>query len=250
MPAGASLPLRLSARSPYRPAPRKPMLAQLVQVSPQVDAPINIGFGSLPIVLGSFGGAVASVILGAYVPSIQGVTTIVAVGLGGFGVYNLLVNRGLIDTIPGGGEAPGAVSNPVGGAGASAPIASSPASAIDGVAGRVISPTEFQTVDNSPFNSTVPVRVRLSNPSGQGVTFDLVFIVNEIPFPFESGEKTNTMSTRVSLGAGETRDVDVPINLVTWGWTANQVDVYLTVQKRTIAGGSTSLLDVRHFVVD
>jgi hypothetical protein len=216
-------------------------------VSPRVDAPINIGLGSLPAVLGSFGGAIASVVVGMYAPDVRTFTTIAALGLTGFGIYNLLARQGIVP----GGEIPGAVSAPPGsGATASAPIATSSRDAIYEVTGRVISPTEWQVVDNSPFDPKVSVRVRLSNPSDQDVTFDLVFVVNEIPYPLERGEQTNSVSTRVSLGAEETRDIDIPISLVTWGWTASQVDVYLTVQKRTILGDSPELLDSRHFVVD
>jgi len=255
MPSGATPRLRLLGdaprqHAPFRPAPRA-SLAQIVQVTPQVDAPINISLGSAPVVIGAFVGAGAAVAIGAAIPEARTFTTLAALGLAGFGVYNLLKRSPQGDApIEGGGELPGSVSTPGGGSAASAPIAASSEQLVAGISGRVISPAEFQTVDLSPFTSGVPIRVRLSNPASQGVTFDLVLIVNEIPVPFEGGEQTNSVSSRVSLGAGETRDVDIPISLVTWGWSANQVDVYLTVQKRTIAGGAPSLVDTRHFVVD
>lgn len=257
MPSGKTPPLRLLTnvprqRAPFHPAPRRAAIGQLIQVTPQVDAPINIGLGSAPMVIGSFVGAAAAVAIGAGVPEIRTFTTIAALALGGFGVYNLVKKSQ--GTVEGGGELPGAVSTPGGGAGASAAIATSPEQLVAAISGRVISPTEWQVIDISPFTDEISVRVRLTNPSPQGVTFDLMLVVNEIP-QLTSGiplgdEQTNTTSSRVSLGGGETRDIDLPVKLVAWGFGANYMDVYMTVQKRTIAGGQPTLVDSRAFVID
>ncbi len=239
----------LGVDAAYRPARRKPMISQ-IEISPQINAPINIGLGSLPIVIGSFAGAVVMFVLGGQAPSLKPFTLVAGLGLAAFGAFNLFTRDAAAETIPGGEELPGTAS-PAGGGDASVSPSIAPTSeeAFPLISGRVMSPSDFQTIDQSPFSNAVPVRVRLTNPSSSPVTFDMVIESNEIPSPF-GGDVTNSESTRVSLGAGETRDIDVTIMLTTWGWSVDTVDVYLTVLKRRISGGSQAVLAATHFVVD
>lgn len=229
------------------------MIGQIVEVAPQIDAPINIGLGSLPMVLGSFAGAGLLFWVGTTSKAtvVKTVTKVGALGLAAFGVFNIFSGKeaAAAETIPGGGESAGDVSYSGGEAGASAPIAPTAEGGFASLEGRVISPTEWQTIPLSPFEGEVPVRIRVTNPSAHPITFDLVLESNEIPEPF-GGEQINVSSSRVSLGAGEMRDIDIPLALATWGWSADTVDVYLTVRKRRTTGGDAALLDLRHFVVD
>ncbi len=240
-------PVRIGQRLPYRPARRRAM--SQIEVRPEINAPISIGLGSLPIVIGSFTGAIVVYLLGNQAPALKPFTTVVSVGLAGFGIFNLFASD-VAAAVPGGDELPGSAS-PAGGGDSSVSPAIAPTSeeAFPLISARVMSPTEFQTVEQSPFDNAVPVRVRLTNPSEAPVTFDMELEVNEIPTPF-GGEATSAESTRVSLGAGETRDVDVAIMLTTWGWSADTVDVYLTVRKRRVSGGTPEILAATHFVVD
>ncbi len=188
-------------------------------------------------------------VVGSQAPSLKPFTLIAGLGLAGFGAFNLFT-RDAAAAIPGGEELPGTASPADGGdASVSPAIAPTSEEAFPLISGRVMSPTDFQTINQSPFSSTVPVRVRLTNPSSAPATFDMMIEVYEIPSPFGS-DVTNSESTRVSLGAGETRDVDVSITLAAWGWSADTVDVYLTVRKRRISGGSQAILAAIHFVVD
>ncbi len=241
-------PVRMGQRLPYRPA-RRQKLSQ-IDIRPEINAPINIGLGSLPIVIGSFTGAVVVFLLGNQAPSLKPFTTVVSVGLAGFGIFNLF-SSDVSAAVPGGDELPGSAS-PAGGGDSSVSPAIAPTSeeAFPLINGRVMSPTEFQTVEQSPFINTVPVRVRLTNPSSVPVTFDMELEVHEIPTQLLSGEATSAESTRVSLGAGETRDIDVSITLTTWGFMTDLVDVYLTVRKRRVAGGAAEVLAATHFIVD
>lgn len=243
----APLPTRMGQRLPYRPA-RRQMLSQ-IEVRPEINAPITIGLGSLPIVIGSFTGAVVVYLLGDQAPALKPFTTVVSIGLAGFGIFNLF-SSDVSAAVPGGEELPGSAS-PAGGGDSSVSPAIAPTSeeAFPLISGRVMSPTEFQTIEQSPFLNAIPVRVRLTNPSSAPVTFDMELEVHEIPSPF-GAEATSAESTRVSLGAGETRDVDISITLTTWGFMVDLVDVYLTVRKRRVSGGSTEVLAATHFIVD
>ncbi len=239
----------MQALRPYRPARRKPMMSQ-IEITPEINAPVDIGIdlGTLPIVIGSLGGAVVIFLLGRQIPGIHPLPTIAALALAGCGIMHLLT--GEAEAVTTDREEPGSASAPPGGdASFSPPIAPTSEEAFPLVEGRVVNPTEWQKVDVGMFANSVPIRVRLTNPSSESITFDLVMEVNEIPSPFGE-EQTNTESTRVSLGAGETRDLDLSIPLMTWGYTVNEVDVYLTLRKRRISGGTTQLLQYRHFIVD
>ena len=248
--AGARAAVVAPAPRPYRPARRRP-LGQ-IEVRPEINAPVDIGIdlGTLPILIGSLGGAVVIYLLGRQIPGIRPLPTLAALGLAGFGIMHLFTTPAEAATPP--EEVPGSAAPPPGGdASFSPPIAETSEEAFPLIEGRVVNPTEWQKVDVGMFAGSVPVQIRLTNPSSESITFDLMMEINEIPTPalFVS-EEWNTQSTRVSLGAGETRDLDISIPLATWGYSVNQVDVYLTLRKRRISGGDAQLLQSRHFVVD
>lgn len=228
----------------WKPARRRPMISQ-IEINPEINAPINVGLGSLPMTLGA-ASAGALAFLGAYtLPNFRGPLSFLGISSLAFAVYNLFRKDSGITS-----EAPGTIS-PTGGSGGaiSPPIAETDEDAFALLEGRIVSPGEWQKVDLGWFGSDVPVRTRLTNPSSKDITFDLIFDVEEIPTPFGDVEKFS-VPTRVTIGAGETRDVDSIISSIAWGSTTTEVDVYVTLQKRRIAGGAPALLAYRHFVID
>lgn len=233
------------AGTTWKPARRRPMISQ-IEVNPEINAPINIGLGSLPMVIGSASAGALSLLAAYVLPDLRNPLAVLGLGFLGFSVYNIFSKDGSGITA----EAPGTIS-PTGGEGGaiSPPIAETNEDAFPLLEGRIVSPGEWQKVNLGFFGSKVDIRTRLTNPSSSDVTFDLIYDVEEIPSPFGDVEKY-AVPTRVTLGAGETRDVDSVISLVTWGTTTNEVDVYITLQKRRISGGAPALLSYRHFVID
>ncbi len=146
-------------------------LAQ-VEINPNINAPINIGLGTLPVTLGAFIGSAVSFLVGAKVKSVRPVATVLGVGLAGFGIFNLFFGtsaeaqaQATDDAV----SAPGGVD-----ATASDSIPATNEDAFLTLEARVLSPTEQQEVDISAWGAVVPIRVRISNPSSSPVTFDLV----------------------------------------------------------------------------
>jgi hypothetical protein len=221
------------------------MIGQGIDISPQINVPISVGLGSLPVVLGAFVASGAAFLVGWQVPGIRAVTNIIGIGLAAFGIVNVFLPKG-----PGAPDDSGSIT-PAGGQGGSIspPIQATEEEAFQQLEGRVVSPAEWQTIDLSPFSSSVPIRIRVSNPAQNPITFDLLLNIHESPTPV-GAEMDNTTSQRVTVGPGETRDVDVTIPLLTWGWAANQIDIDLRVGKRRISGGESALLDLRSFKVD
>lgn len=217
--------------------------APWVQVNPQIQAPISIGLGALPLSFGLFAGSAVSFLVGTQVPGIRLITTIAGIGLAGAGVVNLFI----------GGKAPAAATpttGPVTPGQASAPIAPTLEEAFNAIDGRVISPQEGDTVNVQMFGTPkVPVRVRLSNSSPSPASFDLLFQVTEDPSVGEIlTSRQNAM--RIDLGPGETRDIDTAISVNSWGTFVTTSNITVQVQKKRIAGGESVPLVTRYFTVD
>lgn len=242
----APQPLRIV--SPYRPVPYQPrQMAQIVDVRPDVDVPVTIELGSLPLTIGLFAGSAVSFLVGSQVPSIRGVTSVVGVGLAGFGIVNLLIS-GAKGAKAAEEEAPAAAPVSPGTVSPALPQTEEEAFAL--VEGRVVSPAEGATIDVSPFGTPqVPMRVRLTNPSRRAVSFDLVLAVEEQPEPF-GGAVVHEESMRVNLGADETRDFDVSIPIASWDALVDFAEVDVNVRKRPFEGGPAALLTNRFFVVE
>jgi hypothetical protein len=232
--------------SAYRPAaPRRPGMSQ-IEVPVTVDAPISVGLGALPLTIGLFAASGVSFLVGSQIPGARGITTVLGVLFAGGGVANLFLGAP--------SEAKAATTPPPSLPGGddvvvSPPIEDTPEDAFALIEGRVISPTETSTVDISPIASSVPIRLRLTNPSNADASFDLVMDIQEQPEPF-GDMMPSQESLRVDLGAGETRDYDVDLPLKTWEALTDYIEVDLTVRKRRISGGDAALLVSRFFVVE
>jgi hypothetical protein len=228
----------------YRPAPYKQVGQGLVQINPHVEAPITIELGSLPLSIGLFAGTGISFLVGAQVPSIALVTTILGVGLAGFGVINLILPK----KKPGAGQPPAIA--PVSPGSTSGALPKTDEDAFSSVSGEIMAPADYETIDVSPLGQPkIPARLRLSNASGVVANFDLTLDIQEQPHPF-GGAVSAQQTMRMSLGAGETKDFDVIIPLSSWDALVDYVDVDVTIRKRRFSGGESALVDSVMFVVE
>ena len=230
--------------SRYQPTAYRPHgMGQLVEVTPQIDAPITIELGGLPLSLGFFAGTGVALLIGWQVPKARGVASVIAIGLGIAGVVNLLVGGAK------GAEAAEQAVAPVTPGGVSAPLPDTVEEAFALVTGRVVSPVAGTVVDAGLGAPTIPVRARVSNPSNSPVTFDLILQIDEQPEGLSTSE-TTTETTRVQLGAGETRDFDVDFQMVTWDWDVFFARVTVWIGKQRLEGGDVEFLDQSRISVD
>ncbi len=221
-------------------------LAQ-VEITPNIDAPINIGLGTLPVTLGAFIASGVSFLVGAQVKSVRPVARVLGVGLAGFGILNLFFGTSAEAEAQ---ATEDAVSAPEGvDATASDAIPATNEDAFLTLEGRVLSPTEQQEVDISAWGGAVPIRVRISNPSSSPVTFDLVIEHTEDPHPIGEVWSTETF-LRITLGAGETRDIDTELKLTQWRAWVDYENIDVQILKRRIHGGGAERLADRFFVVE
>ncbi len=238
-------PIPIAGR--WQPAPMRQRLSQ-VEINPNIDAPINIGLGTLPVTLGAFIGSGVSFLVGGQVKSIRPVATIVGVGLAGFGIVNLFFGKSADAATQ---ETEDAVTPPAGVPGeASDPIPPTNEDAFQVLEGRVIYPGEQQEVDLSPTAGGVPIQIRVTNPSSSSVTFDLILEHTEDPHPFGEIWSTET-PMRVTMGPGQTRDIDTELPLTQWRAWVDYIDVDVKIMKRRISGGPRERLATdRFFVVE
>jgi len=228
---------------PYQQSYRGPEMGQ-IQINPNIQAPINIGLGTLPLTIGLFTGSAVSLLMGSQIPTIRNVTSILALGLAGAGVLNLILPK---DTPAVGGPV---TTTPVTPGQSSGPIAPSVEEAFSLVSGRILSPGYGDTIDVSPFGTpSVPMRVRLTNDGQADASFDLVISSDEQPEPF-GARVTNSQTMRVYIPKGETRDIDVSVGVSSWEALTDYVEVDVVVSKRRIDGGNRENLAGVLFVVE
>lgn len=236
----------------WRPAARR--MGDLVTVNPNVNvsAPISIDLGNLPLSLGLFAGSTVVFVLKNELPKGAWRTgaLIGAIGLAGFGVYNLFSKKQ-----PAGqpaNQTPPAQATPatdVNGNPVTSQVVNIPTNrGFESISGRIISPTDFSTIDRWFWQKTYPVQIRLSNSSGEQVQFTLELTGQESPAPIGE-DAVSPYALDVTLGPGETRDVDVDMPTATWGWNVTYVDVVLTAKKRRTAGDQPVMLDFKSFVI-
>lgn len=231
---------------PYRQTYHKPELGQAIQINPNIQAPINIGLGSLPLSVGLFAGSGMALVIGSQAPSIRTITTIVSIGLAGLGVFNLLMPKGAAAAAP-------PTTAPVAPGQSSGPIAPTAEDAFKAVEGRILSPAYGDTINVSSFGSAnIPMRVRLTNKSETtDANFDLG--ISTIEEPSIGAIVTNSQTMRVLIPHGETRDVDITIGVSSWGMLERSglgnIRVDVTVTKRRIDGGDKENLAGTMFMV-
>lgn len=232
-------------------------IGQLVQVNPdiKVQAPITIELGGLPFSLGLFAGSGIVFLIRSGLPDgwPQTVATAVGAALAVAGVTNLLLPKAAAA-----GGAPAAPPRAPGQPPSAPPgyqvtpqpgYSPSGAFAFDNVVGRIVSPSDFSTVDVGPFASSYPVRMQLENLSEVPITLDLELTAEENPSPIGDAA-ISSLPVQVNLMQKEIRNVDVLMPLSTWGTFVDYVDITLTAKKRRVPGEAPLLLDLRSFVIE
>ena len=224
---------------------RRPEMGQ-IQINPNIQAPINIGLGSLPLSLGLFAGSGMALLIGSQAPSIRTLTTITSIGLAFLGALNLIVPKETT-AAPAGPPTTTAVTPGQ----ASGPIAPTAEEGFQGIDGRIISPSYGDTIDVPAFGTpSVAMRLRLTNKSKNAdANFDLVITSDEQPAPF-GARVQNSQTMRVFIPKGETRDVDISVGISSWEALVDYVEVDVTAAKRRIDGGNKENLAGVMFVVE
>lgn len=221
---------------------RRPEMGQ-IQINPNIQAPINIGLGSLPLSLGLFAGSGMALLIGSQTPSLRTLTTITSIALAGLGALNLIVPKEVPPPAP-------PTTQMVTPGQSSGPIAPTAEEGFRGVDGRILSPSYGDTIDVSPLGTpSIPMRLRLTNKAAADANFDLVIMSDEQPEPF-GARVQNSQTMRVFLPKGETRDVDVSIGISSWEALTDYVEVDVTVAKRRIEGGGKENVAGVMFVVE
>lgn len=249
----------LPLRPPYRPA----SMGQIVQFEPRVEfnpdvnvsAPLNIELGGLPLSLGLFLGSGLAFFIRSQVPqgAPQTLALLTGAGLAVAGITNLVMPKAVAASLA---PAPGssvpttaAPSAPQGGVSAPPGIAASEKYAFDQISGRVSYPAETEAVDIWPTSSSYPIRIQLYNPSSVSATFYVEIVANETPHPFGDETRT-TYPLQVTVGPGQTRDIDVNMPISSWGWSVDYVDVDLNVYKRRVPNEDLVRIATRFLVVE
>lgn len=239
-------------------------MGQVVAFDPKVDfkpdvkvqVPINVELGGLPLSVGLFLGSGLAFLLRPQLPEGFPKTTalVLGAGLAVAGITNLVLPKasaspaGSTPTGPSATPTTTAPTAPGGGVSAPAGVAVSDKAIFDGVSGQVTYPGEGESVNIWAWASSYPIRVQLYNPATAPVTFYLQVVANESPLPFGDDART-TFPMQVTVGPGQTRDIDINMPLSSWAWNVKYVDVALSVYKQRMAGENPVLLAQRYMVV-
>lgn len=263
---GKIKPVRLAG---YRPRPVcLTKLGQLVTLSPTISPNINVevqtGLDQYLLPIGLMAGGVAAFVLGtALEKSARPVTTISGLTLvaGGVGVilYRSWKKASGAPAAP--GQAPAAPALPSGGIPVGTDAGSTPAfqppsmSAFGSLQIQVVSPASEQSISSTGgflFIGTkkIPVQLRMYNPSGEAVTFNLDFSWDEMPgfTGYSRGQYRGTTSFQVTLGPGEQKNqtFELPIQTdVTW----TQIQAALAIYKKRTPAENAQLLSNITFTV-
>lgn len=229
----------------------------LVTVNPNVNvaAPINIELGNLPLSLGLFAGSAVAFVGSGHIPKGAWRTAAIVggVGLAGYGVYNLFAKKAPAGApagvIPKGPPAPVVTTDARGNQVTSEVVNVPTQSAFDSISGKILNPKDFDTVNLWSWQGSYPVKVQFHNNSSDLVDFTLEMTGEETPAPFGE-EAVASYTQQVALGPGETKNVDIAMPTVTWGFSKSSVDIVLTLRKRRTAGDRPVSLDWKDFVIN
>ncbi len=244
-----SIPIRS-----FRPAPRR--LGQLVSLNPNVQVQVNTGLEQYLFPVGLMLGGGASFLVGTALPDgAKPATTLVGVGLILSGV-GLLIYRGLnkpaaaAPAAPSGGVPVSSGQNPPA-------FTPPPPDAFRALQLVIVSPQADQQLSSEggvlgwlTGQKTIPVQLRMYNPSSTPVTFNLDFAWDEYP-SFGGYDRTHVQgakSFQVSLGAGEQKNqtFDLPVQTSdTW----SQIQASLQMYTRRTPQESQQLLGNLTFTV-
>lgn len=227
--------------------PHSPRMGQIVNLEPKVEftpnvnvqAPIKVELGGLPLSLGLFAGSALSFLVRPQLPEgwPQTLATVAGAALAVGGIMNLLMPKAQAAVVaPSGPSQTPTTAQPSapGGAAKAAPgLAPAGKSAFDQISGQVTVPTEGSEIDIWPTSSSYPIRVQLYNPSTEQATFYIEIVAKEYPHPGGS-DVTTTLPMQVTVGAGQTRDIDVNMPITSWGWNVDYSDIDLTILKQRV----------------
>lgn len=259
----------VNIRPQYRPAPRRPRLAQpFVEVKPQVTidkpsitAPISIELGGLPLSIGLFMGSGLAFLIRTGLPKGWPQTTALALGsaLAVGGIVNLVLPKAA--AAPPGPAAPAALPGPKpppSGAAAAEekPSGFTPPSvpAFTRIQMEMVSPAQDQEIDNTGTflgigTPKIPIQMRFYNPMDEAITFNMEFEWDEMPviagFAGESGH--GSKSFQVTLAPKEQRNEPFELPIVSSGWTS--IDVALATYKKRLPEENRFLVVNRSFRV-
>lgn len=217
-------------------------VGQLVSPQVNVQAPVSVGLGPLPLSIGLFAGAGLSVLLGANVDRgwPRTIAYAVAAGLGLAGAINLVLPQP---------AKPGSAPTSAPGQAAREAAAYQPSSpeAFALVTGRITQPRDFDTVPIRKFDTTYPVRLEFTNRGEGPVAFEADLTGEEDPSPLGS-EATASSTVHVELAPGQTKLVDVAMPSATWALLVVYIEITLTLYKRS-SSGARERLDYKSIVV-
>lgn len=244
-----------------------------VNVNPNlsISAPINFDLGNLPLALGLFAGGGVLFFVKNELPKggwrLAGTIGAGLLALGGVAAL-ILKPPGKPAQAPGGStgtppaapaaapqttsQAPAQVAagtdtsgNPVSTQTVQVPSASD----FDGIVGVITQPQDFSNINLWSWQRSYPVTVQCTNPSQNQVTFTLNLVSDESPSPVGQDHQQATTSTQVTLGPGETKNVDLTMPSAAWGFTTASVDVLLYAQKQQTAQSAPVQLDFKSFQI-
>lgn len=242
MPVGGATKIRL-------PAFGQRMGQGLVTVNPKVNLTIQTGIEKYMFPIGLMAGGAASFLVGSVIPeSFRPITTVVGLGLVGWGVYTLVKGGGA-------GAAPAAPAGPPPPPPAGAtPATSSPAaftpptqSAFSQLQFQVVSPQPDQTVEhlgNIFTSDRIPVVMSIYNPSGETVTFNMNFEWDEFPslVGYNRAPNHGSKSFQMSLGPNEQKNETFELPYQSSGFATSAMTVNLAIYKKRTPDENPMLL--------
>lgn len=251
----------------FKPVPLRPkfrsQMGQLVTFDPKVDfrpevqVPINVELGALPLSVGLFLGSGLAFLVRPQLPEGLPKTAaiILGAGLAVAGITNLMLPKAQATSPQAAAQsatptttAPTAPSAPGGGVSAPPGVTLVDQSVFNGISGQVTYPAEGESVNIWALSSSYPIRVQLYNPSDTPATFYLQIVANESPLPMGSDART-TYPIQVTVGPAATRDIDINMPISTWAWNVKYVDIALAVYKQRMAADNPVLMAQRYLVV-
>jgi len=229
----------------------------LVTVNPNVNLTVQTGIEKYMFPIGLMAGGAASFLVGSVIPeSFRPITTIIGLGLVGWGVYTLL-KGGPGGGAPSAGPTPPPPPPPTGSSPATAsPAAYTPptASAFSQLQIQLTSPQPDQTIEHlgSLFSSDrIPVVMMIYNPSGETVTFNMNFEWDEFPsmVGYNRAPNHGSKTFQMTLGPNEQKNETFELPYQSSGFATSAMSVNLAIYKQRTAGENPILISNTTFNV-
>ncbi len=203
-----------------------------------IQLTIQTGIEKYMFPVGLMAGGAASFLIGSVIPeSFRPVTTVIGLGLVGWGVY-VLIKGGT-----GGASAGPAAPPPPPPTGAAAAAASPTAfrpptvSAFSQLQFELVSPKPDQTIEHlgNLFSSDrIPVVMRMYNPTAETVTFNLDFEWDEFPslIGYNRAPNHGSKAFQMTLGPNEEKNEPFELPYQSSGFATSAMSVSLAVYKK------------------